>query len=124
MSLIEIHGRLGHTALYFTVIMALWGFWRFFRRQGLDSGYWGATVIAEILYLTQGGLGAFLYFSGLGNLTGRTIHILYGVVSVLVIPAIFVFTRGEESRRPMLAYGAGFLFLVGILLRGIVTSGG
>jgi hypothetical protein len=123
MSLVEIHGRLGTAALYFTLIMALWGLWRFFRRQGLDSNYWGAVVIAEILYLIQGGLGAFLFFSGMGNLTGRTIHILYGVVSVLVIPAIFVFTRGEETRRPMLAYGAGFLFLVGILLRGITTAG-
>lgn len=124
MSLVEIHGRLGFTALYLTIIMALWGFWRFFRRQGVGGSYWGAAVVAQILYLIQGGLGAFLFFSGLGNLTGRSIHILYGVVSVLVIPAVFFFTHGEASRRSMLAYGAGFLFLAGILLRGIVTSFG
>jgi hypothetical protein len=123
MSLVEIHGRLGNAALLFTIIMAVWGLWRYFRRQGLDSSYWGAVVIVEVLYLVQGALGAFLFFSGIGNLTGRTIHILYGVVSVLVVPAIFVFTRGEETRRPMLVYGVGFLFLIGIFLRGITTSG-
>ena len=123
MSLVEIHGRLVNTALYFTIAMAVWAFWRFFRRQGVDSNYWGAVVVIQILYLVQGAFGTFLYFSGIGNLTGRSMHILYGIVSVLVIPAIFIFTRGEESRRPMLAYGAGFLFLTGILLRSIVTAG-
>lgn len=123
MSLVDIHGRLGNTALYFALIMAVWGLWRYFRRQGVDSNYWGAVVIAEVLYLIQGALGAFLFFSGAGNLTGRYIHILYGVVSVLVLPAIFVFTRGEETRRPMLVYGVGFLFLAGILVRSVVTAG-
>jgi len=123
MTLVDIHGRLGNAALLYTVIMALWAFWRFFRRQGVDSNYWGAVVIAEALYLIQGGFGAFLFFSGIGVLSGRTIHILYGVVSVLVIPAIFFFTKGEEQRRPMLVYGAGFLFLAGIILRGIATAG-
>jgi len=123
MTLVDIHGSLGNTALFYTIIMALWAFWRFFRRQGLDSNYWGAVVIAESLYLIQGAFGAFLFFSGIGVLSGRTIHILYGVVSALVIPAIFFFTRGEEQRRPMLVYGAGFLFLVGVILRGMATAG-
>jgi len=122
MSLVEIHGRLGNTALFFTIIMAVWGLWRYFRRQGVDGSYWGAIVIAEVLYLIQGGLGAYLFFSGLGSLTGRTIHILYGVVSLLTAPAVFVFTRGDEGRRTMLVYAAGFLFLVGIILRGISTA--
>jgi len=123
MSLADIHGRLGYTALFFTLIMALWGLWRFFRRQGVDSSYWGALVIAEILYIVQAGLGAFLFFSGIGVLTGGYIHILYGVVSILVIPAVFFFTRGDELRRAMLIYGIGLLFLVGVLIRSISTGG-
>jgi hypothetical protein len=122
MSLVEVHSRLGNTALFFTIIMAVWGFWRYFRRQGVGGSYWGAIVIAEILYFIQGALGAYLFFSGLGNLTGKTIHILYGVVSVLVAPAVFGVTRGDEGRRSMLVYAAGFLFLVGIILRGISTA--
>lgn len=122
MSVIEIHSRLGNTALFYTVVMAAWGLWRYFRRQPVDSNYWGALVIAEVLYLAQAGLGAYLYFSGIGVLE-RGVHILYGVVSVLVLPGIFAFTRGQEERRSMLIYGTGFLFLVGIVLRAIGTAG-
>lgn len=123
MTLIEIHGRLANTALIYTAIMALWGIWRFFRRQGIDSSYWGAVVIAEVLYIIQSGLGAYLYFSGIGNLAGRGIHILYGTVAILVAPALFVFTRGDENRRAVLVYGVGFLFLIGIIIRAMATVG-
>jgi len=121
MSLIEIHARLANTALYYMVIMALWGFWRFFRKQGLDKSYWGAIWIAEGLVLLQAGLGAFLWLSGTGILASG-MHILYGVVGILTIPAIFFFTRGDDQRRAILIYGAGLLFMVGILLRAIVTG--
>ena len=122
MSVIEIHSRLGNTALFYTIVMAAWGLWRYFRRQNVDSNFWGALVIAEVLYLAQAGLGAYLYFSGIGELE-RSIHILYGVVSLLVLPGIFAFTRGQAERRSMLVYGTGFLFLVGIVLRAISTAG-
>jgi hypothetical protein len=122
MSLIEIHSRLGNTALFYTIVMAAWGLWRYVRKQNVDSSYWGALVIAEVLYLAQGGLGAYLFLSGIGVLQ-RSIHILYGVVGVLVLPSIFAFTRGQDERRSMLVYGVGFLFLVGIVLRAITTAG-
>jgi hypothetical protein len=123
MSLVYVHGRLANTALLYTIVLAAWGLWRFFRRQGVDSSYWGALVIGEVLFLAQGGLGLYMLVSGIGNLAGRYIHILYGVVSVLVIPGVFLFTRGEEQRRAMLIYGVALLFLVGILLRARFTAG-
>ena len=122
MSLIEIHGRLANTALLFVIIMAVWGFWRFFRRQGVDSSYWGALVICELLLLVQAALGAYIYISGIGNLDRAFIHILYGVVSVLVIPTVFAFTRGDDRRRVSLVYGAALLFNMGVILRAQFTS--
>ena len=122
MSVIEIHSRLGNTALLYSIVMAVWGLWRYFRRQNVDSNYWGALAVAEVLLLVQTGLGAYLYFSGIGQL-GRGVHILYGVVSVLVVPGIFAFTRGQAERRAMLIYGSGFLFLIGIVIRAISTAG-
>lgn len=120
--LIGIHAGLANTALYYTIAMAVWGLWRFFRRQGVDSSYWAAIVIAEVLYLAQGALGAFLFFSGIGQLNGSYMHILYGVVAVLVVPALFMYTRGDETRRVMLVYGVGFIFNFLILLRSMATS--
>lgn len=122
MSLIQIHGNLANTALYYTFAIAVWGLFRFFRKQSVDSSYWGGLVIAEVLYLAQGALGAFLFFSGRGVLTNSFMHILYGVVAALTPPALFMWTRGDETRRVTLVYGVGFLFLVGILLRSMATG--
>ena len=121
MSLIEIHGRLGNTALLYAIIMGVWGLWRYARKQGVDGSYWGALVVAEVLIVAQAGIGAYLWLSGTGSLVGRSIHILYGVVSTLIIPAAFFFTRGDEQRRAMLIYGVAFLFMVGIVLRAMTT---
>lgn len=122
MSLVEIHGRLANTALFYVIIMAAWGLFRFFRKEGVDSSYWGALVIAEILLVAQTALGAFLYISGTGRLENAFIHILYGVVSILVIPGLFLYTRGDEQRRSVLLYGVGFLFMIGIVLRAMATA--
>jgi hypothetical protein len=120
--LIGIHAGLANTALYYTIAMAVWGLWRYFRRQGVDGSYWAALAIAEVLYLAQGALGAFLFFSGIGQLDSGFMHILYGVVAVLVVPALFMYTRGDETRRVMLVYGVGFLFNFLIILRSMATS--
>ena len=122
MSIIEIHGRLGSSALLFTIILAVWGFWRFFRRQGVDSNYWGALVVCELLLLVQGALGAYIYLTGIGHLERQFMHILYGVVSALVIPAVFAFTRGDDRHRVSLVYGAALLFNMGVIMRSQFTS--
>lgn len=120
MTLVDVHTRLANTALFFTIIMALWGIWRYFRRQGVDGSYWGALVIAEILYLVQTVIGVSLWLSG--NRPGQIIHLLYGVVSILVVPGVFVYTKGDEQRRAMLIYGISFLFMIGIILRALMTG--
>ncbi len=123
MSLVEIHGRLANTALMYASVMAFWGLWRYFRKQNVSENYWGALVIGEALFLVQALLGAYLHFSGTGDLVGRGMHILYGLTAVLVLPVLFAFTHGHEQRRINMVYGAGFLFLVGILIRSIATAG-
>ncbi len=122
MSLPEIHARLGNTALYYLIAMAAWGLWRVLRRQGVDSNYWGALIIAEILILLQGGLGGHMWLSGLRP--ARTIHLLYGIVGALIIPGIYAYTKGESDCRVMLIYALALLFGVGILLRAIMTAAG
>jgi hypothetical protein len=122
MILAEFHGRLATTTLLYTLILALWAWWRYFRKEGVSSSYWGALVINEILFLAQGALGIIMYLNGLRPLAGG-MHILYGIVGLVGIPAIFLFTRGNEGRRAMLIYGAGLLFMVGIAIRAMMTGG-
>ena len=122
MTLSDVHGVLANAAIMFSLILGVWGLWRFFRREGFDSGYWGALVIGEALILIQGLLGAYLYFFAGKDLT-RTIHILYGVVAAITIPSAFAFTRGRDTFREMLIYGVVLLFLAAILLRAKMTGG-
>ncbi len=122
MSLPEIHARLGNTALYFVIILGVWGLWRYFRKQGLDSNYWGALIIGEIVILVQGGLGAYMWLIGLRP--GRGIHILYGLVAAIIIPGIYAYTHGDADRKVMLVYGVALLITVAIILRAMMTAAG
>jgi len=123
VSIVEVHSRLANVALLYSIAMALWGLWRYFRRQGVDSNYWGSLVIAEIVYVVQAGLGAYILLSGAGRLANTFMHVLYGVVAILVVPGVFMFTRGDDQRRSMLIYALAFLFMIGILLRSQGTGG-
>jgi hypothetical protein len=122
MSLTFIHSRLAITSILYVGILSVWGFITFFRKQTADSNYWGALAIGEVLLFVQAVIGGILYFGGLGEPPERTIHILYGVLSPMVIPAIFLFTKGDENRRVILIYAAGLLFLVGIVIRATTTG--
>ena len=96
MSLIDVHARLSTTLLLYTLLMAIWGLWRYFRREGVNSSYWGALVILEVLVLLQGLLGVYLWVSGVGELSGY-LHVLYGAFNALLLPGIFAFTRGDDA---------------------------
>ena len=122
MSLVIIHDRLANTVLLYVVILCLWGFWRVIRRETVNGSYWGSLLIAEILILAQGALGAFLWLIALRPERGG-MHILYGIVGFLGIPAVYVFTKGRGGQREMLLYAAILFFDAGIFLRAIATGG-
>ncbi len=123
MSIIELHSRLAITAVLYAGVMALWALLRYIRKGKIDSNYWGAAVIIEVLILLQGTMGIYLYISGKGFLVRSFMHILYGIVAVLVIPGVFLFTKGSEERRVAGIYAVAFIFLVGILIRSMSTGG-
>jgi hypothetical protein len=121
MALTEIHDSLASTALFFCAIMAIWGFWRFFRKQGLTSSFWGAAVVAELLILAQGALGIILWISGDRPSRGA-VHWLYGAALALAIPLVYTYTKGRQERPEMLLYAVAFLVMVGLVLRAMVTG--
>jgi hypothetical protein len=120
MSFSQIHGQLSTTVILYTVIVGIWGIFEFARKNGVSGSYWGALVIAELLILIQGLLGGYLWFEGLRP--GRGIHVLYGAVTALGIPAIYVFTRGREGRAENLAYGSATLIVALLAFRAVVTA--
>lgn len=120
--MVIFHERLANSVLLYVLLMALWGFWRFFRKQGMDSSYWGAVVIAEVLILLQGILGIILLFIGISPGRGW-VHILYGVVGAIALPGVYLYTKGRDDRRDVLMYAVVFLFQIGIFMRAVATGG-
>ena len=121
MSIVEIHAWLGKATLLCCLSLAVWGAMRFARRQGVSEGYWWGLVIAEMAVLTQGGLGAYLWYSG--SRPAQGMHLLFGLVVGIVIPAIFVASRGRERRVEMLAYSVTVLAMAGLILGAVAMAG-
>ena len=118
-----IHARLSVTMLLFMLALGLWGLWNFLRGEGMSGSYWGGLAIGEGLVIVQGLLGVALY--ALGGAPSRGIlHILYGVVSIIALPAAFSFTRGRSTRYETLIYAIIALFLAGVSIRARLTGGG
>jgi hypothetical protein len=122
MPLSEVHARFANTAMIYCIIMAIWGLWRFFRGQGLSGGYFGAVVIAEILFAIQGLMGLILWY-GAESFRPGYVHWLYGIVLVLGAPIVYVYTKGKQERPEMLLYAIAFLVLIFIVLRARITAG-
>lgn len=119
--LVFLHQRLAFSAQYYWLAVGLWALYLAARRQPLSSSLWGALLIGEVLMIVQGVLGVVLFLMGLRP--GSLIHILYGVVSVSTVPALYAHTGGDESPRATAYYALGALFLFGIVLRAIGTAG-
>jgi heme A synthase len=121
MSLAFIHNRLSITAGLFFLVLALWGFWRFFRKQGIDSSYFGALMIGEILVVLQALVGIIMWLQGARPARGA-VHLIYGLLIPAVIPLVYNYTKGGSTRRESLVYGAAIIFGVGLILRAITTG--
>jgi hypothetical protein len=123
MNLVLIHTGLSRASIIFSLIIGLYGLWRFLRKEGVNANFWGILAAGELLYVVQGLIGMWLYLSGLGaSLPRPGIHILYGAVLVISVPGAFAYTRGRDQHREALIYGLVGLFLAGVSLRAILTA--
>ena len=115
-----LHDRLADSLLLFMVAAAVWNLVAALRRRGIASETWGILAIGELLALAQGVLGLLLYVGGARP--ARGVHLLYGVVAVLTLPAYYAISHGRDDRRASWAYTWLCLFLAGISARGITTG--
>ena len=116
------HERLAGTVAMFTVLAGLWGVVAALRRRPVEAGYWGIVAVGEILILAQAVLGVLLYIGG--ERPGRGIHILYGAVTALALPALYALTRGRDDHRAQWSYALLFFLLTALSLRAVVTAAG
>jgi uncharacterized membrane protein len=119
--LTNIHGPLSSSILYFLLIAGVWGLVTAFRKRGVSSNYWGILAIGEIMIIVQAIIGVVLYV-GEARPGRPGVHILYGIVAVITLPAYYAFSKGRDDRTAALLYGLFCIFVAGITLRSVTTG--
>ena len=119
MPLNEIHSRLANTALIFIAILGIWALISRIRSKPLDGNWFGAAIIGELLIIGQAAIGTWIYLQGMGAALPRPyLHILYGLVAVLALPAAYgYFSQLEDDNVQCIAMFVTCFFLWGILMR-------
>jgi len=121
-TIVWLHTRVGHAVPLFMALMGVLSLINYIRGQGLDGNILGVIVIGEIMTLVMATLGIIILI-GSGLLPQRGIHFLYGSLSVVFIPGLWIYTRGETDRRASLIWGLAGFFMMGLALRAIGTAG-
>lgn len=119
MSLPVLHQGLANTATLFIAAIGVWALVSRFRSRPLSASWYGAAMVGEIVIVLQGIIGGIMYFQGLDAALSRPfIHVLYGVVAVITLPAAYgYFANVEDENVKSLALAFTCFFLWGILLR-------
>src|SRR3989304_1213208 len=111
MTVAFLHQRLASAALLFFLVAGIWGLIAYLRRRGVGSEYWGILALRGGLILAQAALGVLLWLEG--ERPGRGIHILYGIVAALTLPAYYAYSKGQDDRRAAVSQRPILPFLVG-----------
>ncbi len=120
-TIVFIHSRLALTAILFAPAMGVWAAWSYFRGRGVNSNYWGALVIGEILVLAQGVIGVVLVLTG--HTPTDVLHFLYGVLVALAWPGVYVYTNARTGRSEAALYALVSFFIFGLAVRAVMTGG-
>lgn len=120
MSLTDVHGQLSSAVMLYAIALGVWGVFNYIQRHNISAGYWGALVIGELSFMTQGLLGGLLWSQG--HRPMQELHVIYGATTALGIPLIYAYTRGREGRTESLAYGSAALIVALLILQATVTA--
>ena len=118
--LVIVHGLGARIVIAYSVILAVWGTYLYFRNHDLPGAFRSGFLIMGGLTAVQGlvGLAAF----GAGGRPHELLHIVYGIFAVIFIPGAYLYSHGESRRRETVIL-AGAAWIVGIAyIRGFATG--
>jgi heme A synthase len=119
---VTLHQGFGRVVLFYSILVAIWGVFLYFRGSNPSGGYLGSLVINEGVVILQGILGVVLLL--LGNRPHDGLHFLYGVVALVTLPSAYLYSSRGSERRDSLIFGLAALFLFGIGIRAFTTGQG
>lgn len=120
-TIILIHDRLSNAVILYMVVIGLWGFLSYFRGEELGGSLGGSFIIGQGLLMTQALFGLILVLQGARPL--ESLHYLYGIVIVLLLPFAYTYVRDRYPRQGLLLCSTVALFIAALAVRAIVTGG-
>ncbi len=117
---IFFHGLVARALLLFAVVLSIWGTYLYFRRSAINGAFRSSFLILGGLTALQGLAG--LAVLAAGRRPAELLHIVYGVFSVLFIPAVYLYAQDGSPRREAV-FLAGAAWVVSVaFLRGLATG--
>jgi hypothetical protein len=119
MEALPLHAQLATALILYLAALGVWGIVLGVVGSGPTPSYRGSLVIAEVVIVVQGLLGAGAWVS-----TGPSdaIHVLYGLALVVTLPLVATIVREGSPRRTSLSLGLASLFAAGLAIRGVTTG--
>jgi len=97
-----------------------WGLYSFVRGGVLTGSLSGALVIGQALVIAQVLAGVALYIDG--SRPESSVHILYGLTAIVVLPFVWSYVKDRHPRQGLLFYSLVALFIAGLSIRGMATG--
>jgi hypothetical protein len=119
-TLVAIHRQLANTGVLYMFACGVWGLVMYARKRAMDANYRGILLIGYVLGDVIGLFGVLLLLGGARP--ADPLHILYGLLAALSLPAAAAYLQDKPDTRKPLVYGLVSFFVFGVLIRGIITA--
>ncbi len=119
-TLVAIHRQLANTGVLYMFACGVWGFALVARKRPMDANYRGILLIGYVLGDIIGLFGVLLLLAGARP--GDALHILYGALAALSLPAAAAYLQDKPNERKPLIYALVSFFVFGVMIRGIITA--
>jgi hypothetical protein len=119
-TLVAIHRQLANTGVLYMATCGVWGLFMAWRKWPMDANYRGILMLGYILGFVIGAPGGVLFLDGTLR-PSDTIHVLYGLLLVVTLPLAVQYSRNHVARKPLI-YGLTSFFIMGLMIRGILTA--
>lgn len=119
MTVLSLHGQLATALILYLAALGVWGILLGVGGSGPTPSYRGSLVIATVVIVVQGLLGALSWVT-IGP--SDAIHVLYGLALVVTLPLVATIVREGSPRRTSLMLGLASLFAAGLAIRGLTTG--
>jgi hypothetical protein len=119
--LVALHGIGARALLIFSVALAVWGTYLYFRRSAVNGGFRASFLIMAGLTVLQGLFGAALLLIG-SRPADWPLHIVYGIFAGLALPGVYLYAQGGTPRREAIFLAGASWVMAVAYFRGIATG--